>query len=46
MPYGDLARQAVQRFAPREDIAAAGRTLEEREEYEPHPAAGKLAREA
>lgn len=42
MPYGDLVRQAVQRFATREDIAAAQCTLEEREEYEPHVAAGNV----
>mgnify|MGYP003340206289 CR=1 FL=1 len=42
MPYGDLAKQAVQRFATRADIAAAGCTLEEREEYEPHLAAGNI----
>jgi predicted GTPase len=40
MPYGDLARQAVQCFATREDLARAACTLEEREEYEPHIAAG------
>lgn len=40
MPYGDLARQAVQRFASREDLDAANCTIEEREEYEPHIAAG------
>jgi predicted GTPase len=40
MPYGDLARQAVQRFAALADIDAAGCTVEEREEYEPHIAAG------
>jgi predicted GTPase len=42
MPYGDLARQAVQRFATRADIAAANCTIEEREEYEPHLAAGNI----
>jgi predicted GTPase len=42
MPYGDLARQAVQRFASRTDLAAAECTVEEREEYEPHLAAGSL----
>ncbi len=42
MPYGDLARQAVQRFATRADLAAAGCTIEEREEYEPHLAAGNI----
>jgi len=36
MPYGDLASQAVQRFASREDLDAARCTIEEREEYEPH----------
>lgn len=40
MPYGDLARQRVQRFATYEDLAAHGCTVEEREEYEPHLAAG------
>jgi len=40
MPYGDLARQAVQRFASRADLQAADCTIEEREEYEPHLAAG------
>ena len=40
MPYGDLARQAVQRFAAPQDLAAADCTIEEREEYEPHIAAG------
>jgi predicted GTPase len=40
MPYGDLASQAVQRFASREDLVAARPTIEEREEYEPHLAAG------
>ncbi|WP_051089307.1 tetraacyldisaccharide 4'-kinase [Elioraea tepidiphila] len=40
MPYGDLAEQAVQRFARTEDLDAARCTIEEREEYEPHIAAG------
>jgi predicted GTPase len=40
MPYGDLERQAVQRFATRADLEAAECTIEEREEYEPHLAAG------
>jgi len=40
MPYGDLERQAVQRFAAPADLAAADCTIEEREEYEPHLAAG------
>lgn len=36
MPYGDLVRQRVQRFAVREDLDAHRCTIEEREEYEPH----------
>ena len=36
MPYGDLAQQAVQRFATVEDLHQARCTIEEREEYEPH----------
>jgi len=36
MPYGDLAEQAVQRFASYDDLEAADCTIEEREEYEPH----------
>jgi len=40
MPYGDLASQAVQRFASLPDLDAAACTLEEREEYEPHIVAG------
>ncbi|HUK93812.1 MAG TPA: cyclic 2,3-diphosphoglycerate synthase [Gaiellaceae bacterium] len=42
MPYGDLARQAVQRFEHYEDLDAAEATIEEREEYEPHIAEGNL----
>jgi predicted GTPase len=42
MPYGDLERQAVQRFAARADLDAARCTVEEREEYEPHLAAGNV----
>jgi predicted GTPase len=42
MPYGDLAQQAVQRFATRADMDAAHCTVEEREEYEPHLAAGNI----
>jgi predicted GTPase len=34
MPYGDLAKQAVQRFATREDLDKHECTFEEREEYE------------
>ncbi len=36
MPYGDLAAQAVQRFATLEDLERQLCTIEEREEYEPH----------
>jgi predicted GTPase len=42
MPYGDLTKQAVQRFVRYEDLDAADATIEEREEYEPHIAAGNL----
>ena len=42
MPYGDLAAQAVQRFAGYDDLAAADCTIEEREEYEPHLDEGNL----
>jgi len=40
MPYGDLVRQRVQRFAAMEDLDRHRCTIEEREEYEPHIAAG------
>lgn len=36
MPYGDLAKQAVQRFASYDDLDKQNCTIEEREEYEPH----------
>ena len=36
MPYGDLVKQAVQRFATLEDLDIHDCTIEEREEYEPH----------
>lgn len=36
MPYGDLAKQAVQRFATYDDLDLHDVTIEEREEYEPH----------
>jgi predicted GTPase len=42
MPYGDLNKQAVQRFESLEDLIAADCTIEEREEYEPHIIAGDL----
>ncbi len=36
MPYGDLVKQAVQRFETIEDLAKHECTIEEMEEYEPH----------
>ena len=42
MPYGDISKQAVQRFESPEDLDRANCTIEEREEYEPHIAAGVL----
>jgi len=36
MPYGDLAKQKVQRFATYDDMTKNECTIEEREEYEPH----------
>ncbi len=36
MPYGDLAKQACQRFATYADMDRHHCTIEEREEYEPH----------
>lgn len=36
MPYGDIAKQKVQRFAHYDDLAKHECTIEEREEYEPH----------
>jgi predicted GTPase len=36
MPYGDLVRQGVQRFAALEDLKKHKCTIEEMEEYEPH----------
>lgn len=36
MPYGDLVKQAVQRFADYSDLDKHECTIEEREEYEPH----------
>lgn len=40
MPYGDLVKQRVQRFATLADLDRHLCTIEEREEYEPHIAAG------
>jgi predicted GTPase len=42
MPYGNLIRQEVQRFADYDDLDEAECTIEEREEYEPHLANGVL----
>ncbi len=42
MPYGDIAAQRVQRFASFEDLDRHRVTVEEREEYEPHLAAGTV----
>jgi predicted GTPase len=42
MPYGDLSRQSVQRFAGYEDLETHECTIEEREEYEPHIARGNV----
>jgi predicted GTPase len=42
MPYGELAKQAVQRFETMEDLTKADVTIEEREEYEPHLARGSI----
>ncbi len=42
MPYGDLTKQAVQRFERYEDLDAADATIEEREEYEPHLSEGNI----
>ena len=36
MPYGNLMRQAVQRFVDYHDLEKNDCTIEEREEYEPH----------
>jgi predicted GTPase len=42
MPYGNLAEQAVQRYATMEDLITYKCTIEEREEYEPHVAMGAI----
>ncbi|MBI5305340.1 MAG: GTPase [Chloroflexi bacterium] len=42
MPYGDLVKQAVQRFATFADLDAHQTTIEEREEYEPHISRGTV----
>lgn len=42
MPYGDLVKQKVQRYATIEDMKRHNCTIEEMEEYEPHIAAGTI----
>jgi len=42
MPYGDLAKQKVQRFAAISDLKKHDCTIEEMEEYEPHIARGNV----
>jgi predicted GTPase len=42
MPYGDLAKQKVQRFSTLEDLELHDCTIEEMEEYEPHIVRGSV----
>ncbi len=42
MPYGDLVKQKVQRFATLEDLEKHECTIEEMEEYEPHVVRGNV----
>jgi predicted GTPase len=42
MPYGDLVKQRVQRYATIEDLKKHECTIEEMEEYEPHVVAGNV----
>jgi len=42
MPYGNLAKQAVQRFETLEDLTKQECTIEEMEEYEPHIVSGMI----
>ncbi len=42
MPYGNLAKQAVQRFASYDDLVTHDCTIEEREEYEPYIKRGRV----
>ena len=42
MPYGDLERQRVQRFARLKDLEKHDCTIEEMEEYEPHIVRGNV----
>jgi predicted GTPase len=42
MPYGDLVKQKVQRFATVDDLKTHNCTIEEMEEYEPHVSRGNV----
>jgi len=42
MPYGDLVKQKVQRFAELSDLKTHDCTIEEMEEYEPHIVRGNI----
>ncbi|MFP4525946.1 MAG: cyclic 2,3-diphosphoglycerate synthase, partial [Bacteroidales bacterium] len=42
MPYGDLEKQKVQRFATLDDLKKHDCTIEEMEEYEPHIVRGNV----
>lgn len=42
MPYGDLEKQKVQRFATIDDLTKHECTIEEMEEYEPHVVRGNV----
>jgi predicted GTPase len=42
MPYGDLTKQIIQRFASLDDLDKHQCTIEEREEFEPHIRAGNV----
>ncbi len=42
MPYGNLVKQAVQRFATIDDLQKHDCTIEEMEEYEPHVVRGTV----
>ena len=42
MPYGDLVKQKMQRYATLEDLKKYECTIEEMEEYEPHIAMGSV----
>ena len=42
MPYGNLVKQEVQRFAQYEDLVKHNCTIEEMEEYEPYVSRGMV----